>query len=281
MFKKGSPTGRTLNAGSLNTVRSSLAFFLKYDLPGLGYDITITQMFRYFYLSRPTFTKYIVTWDVGKVLKFLASWHPASSLSIKQLTLKTAAIVALTSCDRAQTLHLLSVEHVHISAHGLEFVIPQVLKTTRRGQPAQVVTCVSWDDERLDVCKYVHHYIDATLKFRLKAIFKLKLPKPTQLFLSHRTGLPVTRATISRWIREVLAMAGIDTSTFGPGSTRGASASAAASQGASAQQIMNAGSWTNLGTFSRFYNRAVEDTPVGQLILNTSRVSINRILIMI
>ena len=105
MFKKGSPTGRTLNAGSLNTVRSSLAFFLKYDLPGLGYDITITQMFRYFYLSRPTFTKYIVTWDVGKVLKFLASWHPASTLSIKQLTLKTATIVALTSCDRAQTLH--------------------------------------------------------------------------------------------------------------------------------------------------------------------------------
>ena len=79
----------------------------------------------------------------------------------------------------------------------------------------------------------------------------------------------------------MLAMAGIDTTTFSPGSTRGASASAAASQGASAQQIMKAGSWSNLGTFSRFYNRAVDDTPVGQLILNASRVSMNSILIMI
>ena len=279
MFKKGSPSGNSLSAGSLNSVRSSLSHFLGYDLPNLGYDVTIAKMFRYFYLCKPNFAKYTVTWDVGIVLRFLATWHPASSLDIKKLTLKTSTMVALTSCDRAQALHLLSVEHVHISAHGLEFVIPQVLKTSKMGQPARVVSCVSWEDERLDVCKYVHHYIDRTLKFRLKAVLPPNpQPKPTQLFLSHRTGLPVKRATISRWIREVLSLAGIDTSTFGPGSTRGASASAAANHGASAHQIMKAGSWSNMGTFSKFYNRHRENTPVGQLILNASRVSVNRIL---
>ena len=185
---------------------------------------------------------------------------------MKHLTLKTVSLVALTSCDRAQTLHLLSVEHVHISAHGIEFVVPEVLKTSKMGKAARVVTCVSWEDDRLNVCKYIHNYIDRSFKFRIKAI-RRGLDKPTQLFLSHRTGRPVKRASISRWIREVLGMAGIDMSSFGPGSSRGASSSAAARQGASAQQIMAAGSWSNLGTFKKFYNKTVEDTPMGRLIL--------------
>ena len=260
-----------MNGAALNTIRSSLSFFLQYDIPDLGYDITITRLFKYFYLERPSFPRYVVTWDVGKVLRFLASWYPANSLDMKQLTLKTVSLVALTSCDRAQTLHLLSVEHVHISVHGIEFVVPNILKTSKKGKPARVVTCVSWDDDCLNVCKYVHAYIDRTFKFRLRAI-KRGLEKPVQLFLSHRTGRPVKRASISRWIREVLTKAGIDTKSFGPGSSRGASASAAARQGASAPQIMAAGSWTNMGTFSKFYNRAVEDTPVGRLILQESTV---------
>ena len=155
---------------------------------------------------------------------------------------------------------MLSVEYVNISALGLEFVVPQIQKTSKRGKPARVVTCVSHEDDRLNVCNYVLAYINKSLKFRIKSVNK-GLGKPSQLFLSHKTGRPVTRATISRWIREVLGLSGIDTSTYGPGSTRGAR------QGANASQIMAAGSWTNLGTFKKFYNREEENTPVGRLIL--------------
>ena len=104
--------------------------------------------------------------------------------------------------------------------------------------------------------------------FRWRAVQK-GFEKPTQFFLSHRTGRPVCRGTISRWIREVLVRAGIDMSLFGPGSTRGASASAASRRGASASQIMKAGNWTNLGTFQR----TVDTTPVGRLILAEASVS--------
>ena len=89
-----------------------------------------------------------------------------------------------------------------------------------------------------------------------------------QLFLSHKTGLPVAKATISRWIKEVMDMAGVDTSVFSPGSTCGASVSAAARKGASIDQILGAGDWTNTGTFERYYRRHVNDTPVGRLILD-------------
>ena len=71
------------------------------------------------------------------------------------------------------------------------------------------------------------------------------------------------RASISRWIREVLALSGIDMSTFGAGSTRSASVSAAARCGASPAQIMKQGDWTNLGTYQRFYDKVLADTPRG------------------
>ena len=79
------------------------------------------------------------------------------------------------------------------------------------------------------------------------------------------------RASISRWIREVLALSGIDMTTFGAGSTRSASVSAAARCGASPAQIMKQGDWTNLGTYQRFYNKVLADTPVGRLILSGSQ----------
>ena len=89
---------------ALNTHRSALSFFLKLEFPNLGYDNTITRLFSFFYISCPSFPRYAVTWDVGKVLRFLASWHPPAVLYLKQLTLKTLGLVALTSSDRAQTL---------------------------------------------------------------------------------------------------------------------------------------------------------------------------------
>ena len=272
VFHNPDSSGGLRSGSYLNSVRSAISFFVQYSIPNLGYDLTITRLFSFFYKCRPSFPRYCVTWDVGQVLRFISKWHPPSSLSTKLLTLKTVSLIALTSCDRAQTLHALSVEKVHISANGVVFVVPSVLKTSKRGKPAQTVECVSWDEDSLDVCSYVHAYINRTFMFRWRAVQK-GFEKPTQFFLSHRTGRPVCRGTISRWIREVLVRSGIDMSLFGPGSTRGASASAASRRGASASQIMAAGNWTNLGTFQRFYKRTVDTTPVGRLILAEASVS--------
>ena len=88
---------------------------------------------------------------MGLVLKFLAIWHPKVSLSMKRLTLKTVALVALTSSDRAQTLHALRVDNVHVSPEGLVFVVPSILKHTRQGSQAAKVTCMEWDAPELNV----------------------------------------------------------------------------------------------------------------------------------
>ena len=200
---------------------------------------------------------------------FLSKWHPKESLSLKQLTLKTVALVALTSSDRAQSLHALRVDQAHVSPEGLVFVIPSILKHTRRGSPASKIVCVSWDAPELNVEDYVLYYMSKTLKYRLKAWKKNKVDVK-QLFLSYRTGRPIKKASISRWVREVMNLSGIDISTFAPHSTRGASISEATRRGATPSQILSQGNWSNLGTYQRFYNREIHDTPIGQLILQAS-----------
>lgn len=189
---------------------------------------------------------------------------------MRQLTLKTVSLIALTSSDRAQTLHALDLQNLNYVAQGLEFNVPSMLKHSRRGRPARKVLCVEWDAPELNVCKYVEFYLKKTFKFRLKAVNKGK-EKPSQFFLSYRTGKPVKRASISRWIRQVLSLSGIDITTFKAGSTRSASVSAANRFGASAEQIIKQGDWSNLGTYQRYYNRDLNDSPVGKLILSAAK----------
>ena len=71
-----------------------------------------------------------------------------------------------------------------------------------------------------------------------------------------------------------MSFAGIDTNMFLPGSTRGASTSAAERKGASVEQILGAGDWSNLGTYQRYYQRHLHNTPVGRLILEEANVSL-------
>ena len=116
---------------------------------------------------RPTVPRYVVTWDVNKVLCMLKSWYPYSGMTMKQLTLKTVMLVALTSSDRAQTLHALRTDQVESTEDGLVFVVFSRLKHTRPGSPATTVTCVEWDAPELNIADYILYYMQRTLKVRI------------------------------------------------------------------------------------------------------------------
>ena len=62
---------------------------------------------------RPPEPRYSFTWDGNVLLTFLESWFPLSVLELKQLTLKTAALVALVSAQRSQTLSALSIDFMN------------------------------------------------------------------------------------------------------------------------------------------------------------------------
>ena len=79
-----------------------------------------------------------------------------------------------------------------------------------------------------------------------------------QLLICHaEPHVPASRDTISRWIKQTMKDAGIDTTVFKPHGTRGASTSAAKALNASVQVIMNTAGWRSGSTFAKFYDRPV------------------------
>lgn len=203
------------------------------------------------------------------MLDHLTNLHPASSLTLRQLTLKTLALIALTSCDRGQTIHLMNVENTTITNNGISFIIFDSLKHTRRVSRPKIIECISTNIPALNVCDYVTSYMNRTFSMRASHVSKGK-EKPTQLFLSWATKNPVTRQTLARWLKITLKESGIDTAQFTGHSYRGAGLSKAYNHGASLHQIVAAGCWTNVETFKRYYFAPDNESEVGQIILRRS-----------
>lgn len=261
--------GKGASSSSLNIARSSLSFFLSYSLD-IKNSETILRLFKYFYNKRPKVAKYFTFWPVKDLLNYLAELHPPADLSLKQLTLKTLALIALTSSDRGQTIHAMNIENTALEEDGVSFVIFSKLKHTRKILKPKIIKCISSDIESLNVCSYVLTYMNRTLAIRSKHVAEGR-EKPTQLFLSWTTKKPVTKQTLSRWLKLSLSLAGIDTQQFSGHSYRGAGLSNAANQGASIPQIINAGCWSNTDTFKRFYFAPENTSNIGKIILNNFR----------
>ena len=255
-----------LSASTLSFIRSSVSFFISESHREIINDAKVSRLLMSFKKIRPTINRYVVTWDVNIVLNFLKSWFPNNTLSMKQLTLKTCMLIALCSSDRAQTIQSMRVDQCVCTARGVEFPIFSKLKTSRHLRRPRVVICPRWSDPSLDVEKCVTTYMGRTLKFRIRAVRQGK-PKPNQLFLSHKTGLPVARNTISRWLTEVMSLAGIDTTYFKGHSTRGAGVSKAKSRGANPNQLILQGDWSNVTTFEKHYDRPILGPALSDLIL--------------
>ena len=63
---------------------------------------------------------------------------------------------------------------------------------------------------------------------------------------------PISRATLRRWLIEVLQKVGLDISRYGSGSTRAAATSKAFAECAPLDMILSAGGWTSHPLFSDF-----------------------------
>ena len=69
----------------------------------------------------------------------------------------------------------------------------------------------------------------------------------------------MSKDTIARCAKTVLAKVGIDTTIFSAHSTHAASVSAAKNKGAPLDTIMSTAGWSNAGTFQTYYDKPVQD----------------------
>ena len=67
------------------------------------------------YESRPSVPRYVETWDVTVVLKFLAELHPSSKLTLRELTLKLVMLLSLISIWSKGSVYPVTGYQLHVT----------------------------------------------------------------------------------------------------------------------------------------------------------------------
>ena len=232
---------------AINTARSALSCL--FDDPPMGEVSVIKRFMRSVYNIVPTKPRYTKIWDVSIVLKYLERKSPAHKLNLKDLTMKLLMLCALVTAQRSQTLHALDLKDCEINITNACFKVQKILKHNKPSHNVNEIILPAYlNNKNLCVVTYLNAYRRRTKPFR----------KSSQLFLSYVVPhKPVSKDTISRWLKITLQKAGVDTKVFKAHSTRAASTSAV-SKDVDITVIMKAAGWTNAQTFATYYRKQIE-----------------------
>jgi integrase len=192
------------------------------------------------YQQRPSVPRYEHIWDVSVVLNYLKTLSPVRELSLKDLSLKLLMLLALTTGQRGQSLHLLDLTNIRKGKSAFTVVITDPVKQSRPGVSAPVLRLVAYPpDRRLCVYTTMVEYLERTSKFDHNMEAKL--------FVSYiKPHKAISKDTVSRWIKTVLIRSGVDVSVFKPHSVRAAAVSAAKSQAVPVNDILKTAGWSSV-----------------------------------
>lgn len=242
-----------LSYSGINTARSALStvLFLP-DGSSFGHHPLVSRFLKGVFESRPSLPRYRTIWDVSVVLDYLKTLPPLEEANLKDITHRTVMLVALLSGQRCQTVHALTISGMRTTSDTVYFEITQLLKTSKPGKHQGHLEFKSYPvDRRLCVVTCLKYYVELTDPVRDgHDPFWLSFAKPFK---------PVSRDTVSRWIKNVMEKAGIDTQVFSSHSTRAAATSAAKANNVSINTIMDAAGWSRESTFRKFYDKPVQE----------------------
>ena len=197
------------------------------------------------------------TWSVKTLLQYLNSLESNAKLSLKDLTLKTTILLALTSSARAHELAALHLDFISKEEHSWEFTIPKHVKNFRPNHPPRKLFLPSFPENRnLFVIESLKDYTMRT--------------EDQNLLVSYTTPhRAIGSQTVSRWIRTVLLTADIN-SQYTSHSTRSAATSTAADNGVPIEDILAAADWSSETTFEKFYHKPVSQDSFAKSILSSA-----------
>ena len=215
----------------------------------VGQKHTVKQVMTGIFNKRPPLPRYTNTWDVDVVLNHIQNMPSNKDLCLKNLSIKTATLIALTSAARASEICALDTKFMQITDSEISFTVTDLTKTRKVKDTCGKVTFPSFEDSQLDVRSCIIDYLKATEPIRTVSKLLVSYVKP------HNAIKPCSMA---RWLKTMLGAAGIDTNVFKAHSTRGACTSKANKFGLSVDQIMKKASWKSATTFQRFYNKPIQ-----------------------
>ena len=207
--------------------------------------LLIPRFMKGLFNQTPPLPKYRFTWDVSVVLRYLASLYPLESLSLKLLTLKVTALIALAAAPRAQVLVGLCLDNMLVESDSVLFTFPNTLLKSSRVGHCFSLKVEHFQEENVCAMHTLLYYIKKTERYRLSR----------HVLVSYVTFRNVTTSTVARWLKCVLDLSGIDTGVFKAHSYRGAAVSAAFSRGCSLNSILSTADWSTDKNFRKFYFR--------------------------
>jgi hypothetical protein len=246
---------RGLEYSTLNGYRSAISAFHR-EIDGLkaGQHAIVKRFMTGVFNERPPHPRYAFTWDVDIVLYHMETINDNETLSDKDLTMKLTTLLALTTAARAHELRAIDPTLIEDYGDKLVLHIKGLTKTKRQSKKGLSFEIPKYEVGKLDAVRCMAHYLERTKSWRKDK------SRESQLFLSLvGTHKPVSVCTVSRWMKDFLALAGIDTEIFKAHSARGASTSKAAKKGMALETIVQKANWSNVRTFQRFYHKEITE----------------------
>ncbi|XP_072004446.1 uncharacterized protein [Engystomops pustulosus] len=207
------------------------------------------------------------TWDLTLVLDALSRppFEPLESSNIKNLTLKTTLLIAVTTAKRLGELQAISIREPYMRILPDCIVltldpgfVPKVVSDFHRNQEITLPSFYenpSSNDEAswhlLDVRRVVLAYLQATEPWRIDHNLFIQ-------FQGKNKGRKASKISIARWLKSAIStcytLQGKEVpSNLKAHSTRAMSASWAERRGASLEQICKAATWASTSTFIKHY----------------------------
>ena len=255
-------TEKGLGYSAMNTARSALSVIMHNpDGSTFGNNHLVKKLLRGMFKLRPAIPKYTCTFDAQIVLQYLSGLGDSFSIPFKSLSYRLATLFCLLSGQRDQTLSAIDVRFISLTEDRVICYISKILKTTR---PTFHQSPIDFRSYPLcdSICPVKNMQAYLSRSFKLRGPF-------VKLFISHtEPHSPVTVSTISRWVKETLKLAGINTDIFSSHSTRSAAVSKAKSLGLSISEINRAAGWSNSRTFGLHYNKPIIDINFGRTLVS-------------
>ena len=203
---------------TISSARSALsALELVYDGVSVGSHPIVIRFMKGIYNLRPPVSRYVKTWDVNIVLNKLRTLSPVKYVSLKILSMKLAMLLCLVLAGRTQSVHLLTIHNMLKGTHSYVLQYCDNLNQARPGRNNPTAEIKAYPpDRRICPITVLKEYLKRTSPMR----------KTDKLFISYvKPYGAVTKSTISRWLKTLMANAGIDVSKYSTHSIRSASAS--------------------------------------------------------
>ena len=211
------------------------------------YTHLINKFMKGVFNKRPALPRYNTSWDPEQVLNLFRNWEGNRNLSFTDLTLKTVSLLTLLSGRRGQTIKSIKINNIFFDENEMKINLDGLQKTSKRGFNEPGIVIERYEDKKLCLVDTVQAYLRRTEQIR---------GGEEQLFISHTWPFKkVSRDTLSRYLKQVLSRAGVDTTVFKSHSMRSALVSKATKLKVSTATILAAIGWRQESTFAKFYNK--------------------------